>query len=110
MRRDWTEPNKARHTEATIGYIKDLRQREALPVLNQLKQWMQEQLPQVTPSSAIGKAIAYSLERWDKLCIYIREGGLLIDNNGVENSIRPIALAERTICLPAPRKQLNALP
>ena len=45
----------------------------------------------VTPKSAIGKALAYSIERWQRLSIYATTGQLNIDNNPVENSIRPVA-------------------
>ncbi|WP_423803160.1 IS66 family transposase [Paraflavisolibacter caeni] len=41
----------------------------------------------VLPKSAIGKALAYSIERWHKLFIYTADGRLNIDNNPVENSI-----------------------
>jgi transposase len=50
---------------------------------------------QVLPESAIGKALAYSIERWDKLSMYVLDGKLNIDNNPVENSIRPVALGRK---------------
>jgi hypothetical protein len=46
----------------------------------------------VVPASAVGKAIAYALKRWEKLLTYTTDGKLEIDNNLVENSIRPVAL------------------
>jgi hypothetical protein len=49
----------------------------------------------VLPKSAIGKAIAYSLERWQRLSAYVNDGRLNIDNNPVENSIRPVALGRK---------------
>jgi transposase len=57
--------------------------------------WMQQQYLHVLPKSAIGKALAYSLERWHKLSLYIIDGRLKIDNNPVENSIRPVALGRK---------------
>jgi transposase len=69
----------------------ELRQAEAIPVLDRLQQWMKEQYAAL-PESHIGKAIAYSLRRWDKLCIYTTDGRLQIDNNLVENAIRPVAI------------------
>lgn len=50
---------------------------------------------QVLPKSLIGKAISYNLARWDRLCIYAHHGHLEIDNNPVENSIRPIAIGRK---------------
>jgi hypothetical protein len=56
---------------------------------------MQKTYPQVLPSTAIGKAIAYSLSRWDKLSLYATTDILGIDNNPVENSIRPVTVGRK---------------
>ncbi len=72
-----------------------LRQEHALPVLNELEQWLKENIMRATPKSLIGKAIAYTLSRWDKLCLYAKHGELEIDNNLVENAIRPVALGRK---------------
>jgi transposase len=71
------------------------RQSESLPLLDKLKSWMIEAAKEVLPKSPMGKAIQYSLERWDKLCGYTKDGSLHIDNNKVENSIRPVALGRK---------------
>lgn len=72
-----------------------LRQEKAVPILKNLKEWFLEQAPQVTPKSAIGIAIKYALARWDRLCAYTCNGMLEIDNNLVENQIRPVALGRK---------------
>jgi transposase len=72
-----------------------LRSKEAMPILQYLGQWMKEQYIQVLPKSPIGKALAYSIERWEKLCIYTTNGMLQIDNNPVENQIRPVAVGRK---------------
>ena len=46
------------------------------------------------PKSPWGQAVHYSLQRWEKLCRYVDDGRIEIDNNRVENAIRPIALAQ----------------
>jgi len=71
------------------------RQAHALPILEGLHRWMQEMLPKELPSSPMGKALQYSLKRWDKLMAYSENGELEIDNNGVENCIRKIALGRK---------------
>lgn len=71
------------------------RKEQALPILKDLGLWMQKSYPEVLPSSAIGKAIAYSLSRWDKLSIYATTDFLHLDNNPVENSIRPVAVGRK---------------
>lgn len=70
--------------------IKKLRQQDAIPVLEALKQWMEDQYTQVLPKSAIGKAITYSLKLWPQLTAYTSNGEWAIDNNAVENKIRPL--------------------
>lgn len=74
---------------------KELRQQRSVPVLESLGSWMKRQYIEVAPKSAIGKALAYSIERWDRLSLYTKEGMLNIDNNPVENSIRPVAIGRK---------------
>lgn len=71
------------------------RKEQALPILKELGIWMQKAYTEILPSSAIGKAIAYSLTRWDKLSLYATTDFLNIDNNTVENSIRPVAVGRK---------------
>ena len=59
----------------------------------------------VLPKSPIGKALAYSIKRWDKLSAYITDGKLHIDNNAAENSIRPIAIGRKNYLLRAHMRQ-----
>lgn len=72
-----------------------LRQEVIKPKLNTLHQWMQEEYPKVTPKSPIGKALSYSMKRWKALTEFIKDGRLEIDNNRIENEIRPIALGRK---------------
>lgn len=71
------------------------RKEQALPILKDLGVWMQKAYPEVLPGSAVGKAIFYSLSRWDKLSLYATTDFLHIDNNPVENSIRPVAVGRK---------------
>ena len=68
---------------------------EAVPILNAMKKWMTEQYIQVRPTSPIGKAIAYTLPRMGKLTVYTTNARLNIDNNPVENAIRPVAIGRK---------------
>lgn len=56
---------------------------------------LQNEYGRVLPQSPMGKAIRYSLERWNKLSLYVSDGKLEIDNNLVENTIRPVALGRK---------------
>lgn len=79
----------------TSNEIVALRQSEAILVLKELKEWMLTEVAQVLPKSPIGQAIAYSLERWDKLSVYTANAKLQIDNNPVERAIRPVAIGRK---------------
>lgn len=72
--------------------VLQLRQQEAVPILETLSKWMQKTYIEVLPRSAIGKALAYSIEQWKQLMIYTTDGKLNIDNNPVENAIRLVAV------------------
>ena len=105
-----TAPEKARHVLEEIGKLYAIermlreedagaeersraRQKEAVPVLERLKSYL-EANPGL-PKSPWGKAVRYALGRWQKLCRYVRDGHIEIDNNLVENTIRPIALGRK---------------
>ena len=75
--------------------IKRYRSLYAKPVLEHLHLWMQQEYPKVLPKSTIGKAFAYSLNLWSKLSGYILDGIYRIDNNLIENTIRPLALGRK---------------
>lgn len=79
----------------TVDQVLAERQLKSKPILDEFYQWMKNLLPEVLPKSAIGIAITYTLSRWDGLCVYITDGKLNIDNNPVENSIRPIAIGRK---------------
>ncbi|TCS34307.1 IS66 family transposase [Reinekea marinisedimentorum] len=78
--------------ETTNEQRKMVRQQQAKPILDQLREWLTLQRQRVPNGSAIAKAIDYSLKRWDALTRYCEDGAVPIDNNWVENQIRPWAL------------------
>ena len=86
---------KAREGKLDAAQIKNLRLEESLPVINELGKWIFAEVKQTLPKSQIGKAMHYTMNRWDKLSAYLQDGNLLIDNNAIENAIRPIALGRK---------------
>jgi hypothetical protein len=86
---------EAREQKLSFEERKELRQKESVPVLAELEAWMRGQLIQVLPKSAIGEAIAYTLKLWKRLSRYAENGRWEIDNNAIENSIRPVALGRK---------------
>lgn len=79
----------------TESQIVEKRMTEALPILSQLQEWMQQEYPRVLPGSPIGKAMAYALPLMDSMKFYTLHGELQIDNNLIENAIRPVALGRK---------------
>ena len=65
------------------------------PILKQMETWMKQAYMEVLPTSPFGKALAYSLTRWGKLSLYATTDNLHLDNNPVENSIRPVAIGRK---------------
>ena len=72
-----------------------LRQEKSVPVLADMKKWLDQNVAQVLPRSLIGKAINYALGMWKRLERYVTDGRFEIDNNLIENAIRPIALGRK---------------
>lgn len=95
MQKLYKVERKAREQELSYEQRKKLRQEEALPVLKELESWVKEQLPGLLPKSAIGEALTYTMKLWKRLEGYIEDGRYEIDNNFVENSIRPVALGRK---------------
>ena len=71
---------------------REYRQEKAKPLLDKYRLWLIGQREKVTNGTATAKAIDYSLKRWDALTCYAADGDVPIDNNQVENQIRPWAL------------------
>jgi transposase len=68
------------------------RRQRSKPIAEALRQWLTRQRGQVPDGSATAKAIEYTPGRWAALFRYIDDGDLPIDNNRLENRIRPVAL------------------
>jgi len=85
----------AREEQMSFADRKALRQKESAPILNELHNYLKTQLREVLPKSTMGKAIAYTLNLWPRLERYVEDGRYEIDNNLIENSIRPVALGRK---------------
>lgn len=106
-------PDKIRRPLKGLGYIRTLytierrikdyapedryrvRQAECLPVLDKLRTWVTQLRPKVAPKTELGKALGYLHNQWDGLAACFEDGRYQIDNNRVENAIRPFCLGRR---------------
>jgi transposase len=74
---------------------RELRLREAVPVLRMIKNWIKEARKTVFPKSPLGAAIRYTVNQWRALRRYVKDGRLEIDNNRAERAFRGVALGRR---------------
>jgi transposase len=71
------------------------RQARAVPLLAAFKTWAEGERRRLSTKTKLGKALQYSLSRWDALTRYTTDGRLAIDNNVAERAIRGIALTRK---------------
>lgn len=84
---------KARDLDDAVRHA--FRQHHATPLIHDLKTWLDAVRPTVAGNSGTAKAIDYTLRRWAALTRYLDDGRHPIDNNPVENAIRPIAVGRK---------------
>ena len=71
------------------------RQQKSIPQLDKIRVWLDKALENTLPKGKAGVAIAYMHKNWQKLTAYTKDGRLNIDNNPVENAIRPFAIGRK---------------
>lgn len=72
-----------------------IRQREAIPILDAIELFLADTQQVARPNSGLSRAVAYTVRRWTSLRRYVEHGAYPIDNNPVENAIRPIAVGKK---------------
>ena len=88
---------EAEMRESAVGWEKRtaLRKEYAEPVLASIGSWLEEKQYSYRPKSPMGQAIAYAHKRWAGLSAYVLHGQMEIDNNLVENAVRPLAIGRK---------------
>jgi transposase len=88
--------NDATARERQLSAQERLRfhQRESKPTMEQLHDWLKRQLEEklAEPNSALGGAIRYMLNHWEKLTLFLREAGAPLDNNLCERALKKVIL------------------
>ena len=77
------------------GERRQVRNLQARPLLDSLKQWLEETLGKLSRKSDTAMAVRYALSRWDALLRYVDDGRIEIDNNAAERSLRTVALGRK---------------
>lgn len=84
-----------RRRERTAQQRLALRQRLAMPVYEALLDWVRYEQANNLSKGAIGKALYYAKNELPKLAACFKDGRIELDNNLIENSIRPLALGRK---------------
>ncbi len=74
---------------------KEYRNEHSRPILEEFKKWLDEQAIVVLPKSPMGNAVRYAIRQWHKLIKVLDDGRLEMDNNLIENKIRPLVLGRK---------------
>ena len=74
---------------------KQYRNDQVRPILNDMKSFAEKASLEVTPKSQIGKAVGYLLSQMHKMESILDHGNVEMDNNLIENKIRPLALGRK---------------
>jgi transposase len=108
-----TQPKKTGKATVAMSYIQKLyaiekrikllssnerqriRQKEAQPILDKFKKWLDETAQTLLPKSYLGIAVSYTLNYWQALIRYVEDGELGIDNNVTERDIRPFTTGRK---------------
>ncbi len=86
---------EARRAELAPGQLRELRWEKSRPVIREIRRWLKAHRHAVLPKSELGKAIHYTIKRWRKLLHFLRDGAIPLDNNLVENDIRPFVVGRK---------------
>ncbi len=84
-----------REAKADPNTRHETRLLKAKPILDQLKAWADKTILTVPPKTALGMALSYLIDHWSRLVRYLDDGRVEIDNNGVENAIRPFVVGRK---------------
>jgi len=79
----------------SVDARRELRAREALPVLEKIETYLAELALRVLPKTTLAKAVTYARNQWEALCRYTEDGRLSIDNNVSERTLRHQAIGRK---------------
>jgi transposase len=87
--------HERRGEELPVHSVLELRQSKSRPVLEQFKSWVEELLPGTPPKSALGQALSYTRNQWEKLSRYLEHPEVPAHNNYAEQQIKQFAVGRK---------------
>ena len=79
----------------SLETVLKIRKERSEPLMEAFKEWVDKLVPGVPPASALGKALSYTLNQWPKLIRFLEHPEMPVDNNYLENQIRPFSTGRR---------------
>jgi transposase len=73
----------------------EARRKQVEPILEKLKEWLDQKALQVPPGTLLGQAVGYAISQWAKLERYLDHPAMTPDTNAVENTIRPFVVGRK---------------
>ena len=95
IRKLYAVEKQAKKAGLSIEQLRALRAEKSKPTLEEFRTWLEQHVSDFPESSKTGKAIRYALRLWPRLTPYADTGIVPIDNNGVENVIRPFVVGRK---------------
>jgi hypothetical protein len=74
-----------------------VRQKQSVPIVNDLHVWLTAQLATVSKKSVTATAIGYALNQWQALTLFLTDGQVEIDNNAAERALRSVAIGRNNV-------------
>ena len=84
-----------RTKDLTAAQRLDLRKSESQIIMQQLEALLDQEISRLPPKSPTGRALRYMQNEWEALQVFLRDGRVPIDNNAIENAIRPFAVGRK---------------
>jgi transposase len=79
----------------SLETVLKIRKERSAPIMQAFKEWVDKLVQGVPPASALGKALSYTLNQWSKLVLHLEHPEVPVDNNYLENQIRPFSTGRR---------------
>lgn len=86
---------QARKQNLGLQDLNNLRQTKSKPLVKEIKQWLDQKSHSVPPKVGVGKAVGYTLGQWVNLTQFLDDPKIPLDNNPVENAIRPFVIGRK---------------
>ena len=81
-----------------------VRLRESRPIIESIREWLDENIDTIPPRTKLGKAIQYMNNQWSGLTRFLEDGRLPLDNGEIERTIRPVAVGRKNYLFAGSRR------